>query len=52
MTPEAQKSRALQGQYIGFLRQIPEGDRRRFQDIAKNQGREAAVAALKKRLGK
>jgi len=47
-----QKSRALQGRYIGFLRQIPEGDRKRFQDLARNQGREAAIAALRKRLGK
>jgi hypothetical protein len=46
------RSRALQGQYIGLLRQVPEGDRKRFQDIAKTKGREAAVAALRKRLGK
>ena len=52
ITPAIQKSRALQGQYIGLLRQIPEGDRRRFQDIAKIKGRDVAVAALKRRLGK
>jgi hypothetical protein len=34
------------------MRQIPEGDRRRFQDIARTKGRETAIAALKKRLGK
>ena len=52
ITPAIQKSRALQGQYIGLLRQIPEGDRRRFQEIAKVKGRQIAVAALKRRLGK
>lgn len=52
VSPAAAKSRALQGQYIGLLRQVPDGDRKRFQDIARGQGREAAVRALKKRLGK
>lgn len=46
------ESRALQGQYIGLLRQVPKGNRKRFADIARTRGREAAVAALKKRLGK
>lgn len=52
VSPEVARSRALQGQYIGLLRQVPEGDRKRFADIARSKGREAAVAALKKRLGK
>ena len=52
VTPEVARSRALQGQYIGLLRQVPEGDRKRFADIARTKGREAAVSALKKRLGK
>jgi O6-methylguanine-DNA--protein-cysteine methyltransferase len=52
VSPEVLRSRALQGQYIGLLRQIPEGDRKRFQDIARDRGREVAVAALKRRLGK
>jgi O6-methylguanine-DNA--protein-cysteine methyltransferase len=51
-SPEVVRSRAIQGQYIGLLRQIPEGDRKRFQDIARQKGRETAIAALKKRLGK
>jgi hypothetical protein len=46
------KSLALQGQYIGFLRQIPEGDRKPFQNLAREKGRAAAIAALKKRLRK
>ncbi len=52
VTPAMARSRALQGQYIGLLRQVPEGDRKRFQDLARGKGREAAVSALKKRLGK
>jgi len=52
VTPEVAASRKLQGANLGRLRQIPEGDRKTFQDIAKTKGREAAVAAMKKRLGK
>ena len=51
-SPEVAASQRLQGQYLGLIRQVPEGDRKRFQDIAKEKGREAAVAALRKRLGK
>ena len=52
VSPEVAASQKLQGQYLGYMRQVPEGDRKRFADIAKTKGREAAVAALKKRLGK
>ncbi|HVS33896.1 MAG TPA: FaeA/PapI family transcriptional regulator [Thermoanaerobaculia bacterium] len=52
VSPEVAASRQIQGQYLGLIRQVPEGDRRRFQDIARSKGREAAIAALKKRLGK
>jgi len=52
VSPEVAASQRLQGRYLGYMRQIPEGDRKRFADIAKVQGREAAIAALRKRLGK
>ena len=52
VTPEVAASRKVQGQYLGFMRQIPEGDRKRFQDIARTKGRELAIAAMRKRLGK
>ena len=52
VSPEVAESQRLQGQYLGYMRQVPEGDRKRFADIAKTKGREAAIAALKKRLGK
>ena len=52
VSPEVAESQRVQGQYLGLIRQVPEGDRRRFQDIARSRGRETAIAALKKRLGK
>jgi O6-methylguanine-DNA--protein-cysteine methyltransferase len=52
VSPEMAASQKLQGRYLGYMRQIPEGDRKRFADIAKTQGREAAIAALRKRLGR
>jgi len=51
-TPEAAASRKLQGQYIAYIRQLPERNRKRFAQIAKKNGREAAISAMKKRLGK
>jgi len=51
-TPEAAASRRLQGQYIAYIRQIPKTRRKRFAAIAKKDGREAAITAIKKHLGK
>lgn len=45
-------SQRLQGRYIAFLRQLPVKDRPKFQEIARTRGREAAIVALKKTLGK
>ena len=42
----------LQGQYVGYMKQIPERERARFKRMAKQEGREKAVAEMKKRLGK
>ncbi len=39
VSPEVAASQRIQGQYLGLMRQIPEGDRRRFQDIARVNGR-------------
>ena len=50
--PEAAASRRLQGQYIAYIRQVPKMQRRRFAAIAKKDGREAAITAIKKHLGK
>ena len=51
-TPEAAASRKLQGQYIAYIRQIPKRGRKRFADMAKKNGREAAISAMKEKLGK
>lgn len=45
-------SQQVQGQYLGFLRQIPKKDRAKYQSIAREKSREDAIAAMKKALGK
>lgn len=45
-------ARKLQGQYIGFLRQLPEKERPKYQEIARTRGREQAIVAIRKALGK
>lgn len=51
-TPEAVASRKLQGQYIAYIRQLPKRNRKRFAGVAKKNGREAAIIAIRKQLGK
>jgi hypothetical protein len=51
-SPEVAASRKLQGQYIAAIRQVPKSERKRFAQIAKKDGREAAIAVIKKRVGK
>ena len=51
-TPEAAASRKLQGQYIAHIRQLPKRGRKKFSEIAQKNGREAAITAMKKQLGK
>jgi hypothetical protein len=52
MTPKALAARKLQGQYLGHLRQVSAKEKPSFKAIAHDKGVAAAVAALKKRLGK
>jgi hypothetical protein len=52
ISPETQASRILQGRYLGLIRQIPATRRSKFQKIAKDNGREAAVKALRVALGR
>jgi len=40
----------LQGEYLRYLRETPERNRNRFKQIAKDLGREKAIAAMKKDL--
>jgi hypothetical protein len=51
ITPEQLASRQLQGRYLGLIRQIPATKRGKFQKLAKDKGREAAIKALHSVLG-
>ena len=48
----ANPSRQLQGQYIAYIRQVPEKDRSKYKAMVAKNGREATIAAIKKALGK
>lgn len=52
ITPEQLASRQLQGRYLGLIRQIPANRRAQYQKIAKDQGREAAINAMKSSVGR
>lgn len=51
VSPEVQVSRKLQGEYIRAIRSIAKGKRPFYQKIAKANGREAAIEAMKKVIG-
>ena len=52
ISAKGRASYRLQGLYVAHIRQIPERERARFKRMAKQEGRERAVAEMKKRLGK
>lgn len=45
-SPARKASQQLQGKYISLVRQVPKAQRGKYQTIAKEQGREAAIRAL------
>jgi hypothetical protein len=45
-------SQQLQGQYLGYMRQIAKTGRAKFKKIAESEGREKAIEAMKKALGR
>ena len=47
ITPEQRASRKLQGVYMSLLRQIPKARRAKYQRLAKDKNRQAAVDAMK-----
>lgn len=51
-SPEVRAARKLQGQYLGYMRQVPKTKRNHFKKLFAQKGRAAAVAAMKKLLGK
>ena len=52
LSAKTRASYQLQGQYLGYMRQISERERGKYKRMAKTDGRENAVAAMKKALGK
>lgn len=52
VSAEVKASQKLQGQYIAAIRSIPKNQRAKFQKIAKTDGREKAITAMKKDAGK
>jgi hypothetical protein len=51
-TPALRAARKIQGQYIGFLRKFSPKEKLQIQALAKKKSVAAAVAEMKKRLGR
>ena len=51
-SPAARAKQKLQGSYLGYMRQLPEHDKPRFQAIKARSGFAAAITALRRHLGK
>lgn len=52
LTKKQKASRKLQGEYLGLLKQVGKDARPQYQKIAKEHGRELAIAKLRSVLGK
>jgi hypothetical protein len=52
VTPELAQSRRLQGEYMGLLRHLEGRARARMKKLASDQGREAAIRAMRASLSK
>ncbi len=52
VSPETMKSRQTQGQYLALIRQVTPDRRARYKAVAIKQGREAAIAQMRKDLKK
>jgi hypothetical protein len=52
VAPSLMRSRKLQGEYMGLIRHIPASARPRMKKLAGEQGREAAVKAMRALLSK
>lgn len=48
VSAEVMASRKLQGQYIAAIRRVPKSQRAKYAKIAKEEGREKAIAAIRK----
>lgn len=52
ITPELAKSRRLQGEYMGLIRHIQGPARARMKKLASDQGRQAAIKAMRAAVAK
>jgi hypothetical protein len=52
VTPEVRASRQVQGRYLALIRQIPANRRGEYSKLAKEKGRETAIARLEATLRK
>lgn len=52
LSAQAKASQQIQGQYLGYMRQIKKTARAKYKAISKELGRVEAIAAMKKALGK
>ncbi len=52
VTQKVVDARRVQGQYLGYLAQLPAKEKDRFKTIAREKGVPVAIVEIKKRLGK
>jgi hypothetical protein len=52
LSPERRESLRLQGHYLALIRQIPARKRAQYKAIVEKSGKEAAIAALRRAVGK
>lgn len=52
LSPERRESLRLQGHYLALIRQIPARKRGQYKAMVEKRGKEAAIAALRRAVGK
>ena len=52
LSPERREALRLQGHYLALIRQIPARKRGQYKEIVEKRGKEAAIAALRRAVGK
>jgi hypothetical protein len=50
LSAETRASYALQGQYLGYIRQFPATQKEKYKKLAKEKGREVAISEMRKAL--
>ena len=52
LSPERRESLRLQGHYLALIRQVPARQRPQYKEMVEKRGKEAAIAALRRAVGK